>query len=391
MVKKTLCAIAAAFALSRAIAQSSDPVVLSYQRNFIRSSLSTKIELLNDASRITTVNMTPLYADAIDFTMENYPYFGNDQQLLDVAAVAIQKSVPYGDATILPSVKAAFTLFSDQKTRLACLSAFSVLAAKKQDEITFLNDWFAKNIASSGADAKTLSACAETLGKLASSSSFGALFAAATGEYDSGIVAAAKAALGTLNEGFTDNILAILAEKNDKRMYAAFSLASRKENLPSSDRGLIAERAFTLATTMIESSSAARTDALSLLIKESMEQLVSLSWSRASPSVVKYFYFVQKEQSSDGPEIDMIIPVVNCMGAMGTTEAAQALSIYLGLLNSETEQKKTYNEQLMLSVINALGTLGDKTAFDYLLYVGYLNYPETVKKASRDALARLQW
>jgi hypothetical protein len=38
-----------------------------------------------------------------------------------------------------------------------------------------------------------------------------------------------------------------------------------------------------------------------------------------------------------------------------------------------------------------LGDLGDKTAFDYLLYVGYLSYPETVKKASRDALARLAW
>ena len=45
----------------------------------------------------------------------------------------------------------------------------------------------------------------------------------------------------------------------------------------------------------------------------------------------------------------------------------------------------------MLALIQALGDLGDKTAFDYLLYVGYLEYPESVKKASRDALARLQW
>jgi len=86
-----------------------------------------------------------------------------------------------------------------------------------------------------------------------------------------------------------------------------------------------------------------------------------------------------------------MIPVVRCMGAMGSSDSAQALSIFLGLLNSETEQKKTYNEQLMLAVIQSLGDLGDKTAFDYLLYVGYLDYPETVKKASRDALARLQW
>ena len=87
----------------------------------------------------------------------------------------------------------------------------------------------------------------------------------------------------------------------------------------------------------------------------------------------------------------MLTSVITCMGGMGTTEAAQALSIFLGLLNSETEQKKTYNEQVLLSVIQSLGALGDKSAFDYLLYVGYLDYPETVKQAARDALARLEW
>lgn len=391
MIKRMVSACVAIFALSQAYAQSSDPVVLSYQRNFIRSSLSTKIELLNDASRITTVNMAPLYIDALDFATKNYAYFGNDQQLLDIAAVATQKSVAYGDASVLPSIKNAFTLFPDQKVRIACLGAFTALAANNQAEISFLNDWFAQNLASPAVDAKTLSACADALGKMASSSSFAPLFAAATGQYDSGIVTAAKSALNSLDDGYADSILAILNKKNDKDMYAAFSLAVRKENLSSSDRGLISERAFTLATGMVESSAAARTDAISALIKESMEQLKTLSWSQASPAVVKYFYFVQKEQTVVGAEIDMIIPVVACMGSMATTDAAQALSIYLGLLNSETEQKKTYNEQLMLAVINALGTLGDKTAFDYLLYVGYLNYPETVKKASRDALARLQW
>ena len=45
----------------------------------------------------------------------------------------------------------------------------------------------------------------------------------------------------------------------------------------------------------------------------------------------------------------------------------------------------------MLSVITALRKLGDKTAFDYLLYVEYLNYSETVKQASRNAIEELKW
>ena len=127
------------------------------------------------------------------------------------------------------------------------------------------------------------------------------------------------------------------------------------------------------------------------MIHDTLEKLTALSWSQAAPSVIKYFYQIQGDYKNDKSGVDAMLPVIRCMGAMGTTDSAQALSIFLGLLNSETEQKKIYNEQLMLTLIQALGDLGDKTAFDYLLYVGYLSYPETVKKASRDALARLAW
>ncbi|HNY22932.1 MAG TPA: hypothetical protein PKO22_12370, partial [Treponemataceae bacterium] len=127
------------------------------------------------------------------------------------------------------------------------------------------------------------------------------------------------------------------------------------------------------------------------LLKDSMADLKRLRWSQAGSAVTKYFYSVQADYKIGKMGIDRLIPVINCMGSMQSNEAAQALSIFLGLLNSETEQKKTYNEQLMLAVIQALGDLGDKTAFDYLLYIGYLDYPESVKKASRDALARLEW
>jgi hypothetical protein len=44
-----------------------------------------------------------------------------------------------------------------------------------------------------------------------------------------------------------------------------------------------------------------------------------------------------------------------------------------------------------LAVVGNLGILGDKTAFDHLLYIGYLQYPESVKRAARDALQKLRW
>jgi hypothetical protein len=46
---------------------------------------------------------------------------------------------------------------------------------------------------------------------------------------------------------------------------------------------------------------------------------------------------------------------------------------------------------VLLAVIESLGALGDKAAFDNLLYVTYLPYPETITTAARTALAGLKW
>ena len=51
----------------------------------------------------------------------------------------------------------------------------------------------------------------------------------------------------------------------------------------------------------------------------------------------------------------------------------------------------TPEEAVVLSVIKALGGLGDKAAFDYLLYATYLDYPSDVTDAARLALAKLKW
>ena len=45
----------------------------------------------------------------------------------------------------------------------------------------------------------------------------------------------------------------------------------------------------------------------------------------------------------------------------------------------------------MLSLINSLGEMGDKAAFDSLLYATYLDYPEEVIAAAKNALAKLKW
>jgi HEAT repeat protein len=55
------------------------------------------------------------------------------------------------------------------------------------------------------------------------------------------------------------------------------------------------------------------------------------------------------------------------------------------------EQDAEYDADIMLAIIRALGEIGDKTAFDNLLYISSLNYPEQIQSAAREALDRLDW
>jgi hypothetical protein len=148
-----------------AFAQSSDPVVLSYQRNFIRASISTKIELLNDASRITTISMAPLYIDAIRFVTTQYPILGSDAQLIEIGAVAAAKSSQYQDLSILGPVKELFTAVPDSRVRTACLNTLASVSKGRKDEVEFINGWFSETLrtARSGktTDVRVLSAAAE--------------------------------------------------------------------------------------------------------------------------------------------------------------------------------------------------------------------------------------
>jgi len=374
--------------------QSSDPVVLSYQRNFIRAGISTKYELLNDASLITSVNMTPLFIDALAFVKNSWILLGTDSQLMDLASIAAAKSAQNRDVSILPVLRDVFVTITEPRVRTASLNAFAVLFGGRKEDTAFLNEWFVEQLRKGPSDpafdAKTLAVCAQTLGKIGDASSFAVLFEAAVSARDSLLAQASAAALNALQDGYTEQILAKMDGKRLQDTYPAFSFAMRKEGLPAADRGRIAAQAFALAVEEKGETGSDR-EQLAALAGEALAELTALKWAQASPVVVKYFYLRQGDYKNDRSNVDALVPVVRCMGAMGTTESAQALSIFLGLLNSDTEQKKNYNEQLMLAVIQALGDLGDKSAFDYLLYVGYLDYPETVKKASRDALARLEW
>ena len=64
---------------------------------------------------------------------------------------------------------------------------------------------------------------------------------------------------------------------------------------------------------------------------------------------------------------------------------------FLEEMNEMTENEREVSPAIVIAVINTLGAIGDKTAFDSLLAVTYIDYPEAILSAARNALAGLKW
>jgi len=171
---------------------------------------------------------------------------------------------------------------------------------------------------------------------------------------------------------------------------AALEAGLRGDALSPEKRAELAETALSVGVSYQGSSSGDLTYILSLRTSAARE-LTAREWQKASPLAIKHFYDYQMQYNRGQVSKSNFLESIALLGAMGTSEAAQALALYLQLINTETEQGKSFDEQVALAVVNNLGRLGDKSAFDYLLYIGYLQYPESVKKAARDALQKLRW
>ncbi len=88
--------------------------MLAYRRNFARSSLVTKLELLKEAASRSDAAMGPLYDMALRFAVDNAALLGPDPQLRDLAVLA---AVETGKAAYVKAIDDLWALFQAYKDR----------------------------------------------------------------------------------------------------------------------------------------------------------------------------------------------------------------------------------------------------------------------------------
>lgn len=122
-----------------------------------------------------------------------------------------------------------------------------------------------------------------------------------------------------------------------------------------------------------------------------VEFIADEKWSHATELVARNFALSKKEYDGGFISDDDFIKTIRFTAVLKSSKISSALSDCLAGFNGAVGSDARPSEQVVLALIKSLGDLGDKTAFDNLLYVTYLDYSEDVVNAARVALASLKW
>lgn len=375
-------------------AQAAQDLLRSYQRNFVLGGLEVKLQIVQDAGKSGDRDLGPLYLQAVDFVLANHPLLEDEPRcrVLAVSALDLIRAVGFGAAR-----SSAWDLFEtdgSSEVRAACLRCLGVIAKGDPEIVQNINLWLQFQNAAlqtgQAPDEAVTAAAVQALAALGEPSSFAVLFSTMNLGYGAEITGLAREALQSIPGDYPALFLGVMQNSPLPEKLAALKLALEAGRLRESDKGRIAEFALDvgLHATAVDDASRAAVRELRFLAARALSQR---TWSRATPLAIEHFDAVLLEYERGLTDRQYLLESVELLGNCGTHEAAIRLTQYLILLNAYTERVRQFDGEVVLAVIQALGKLGDKVAFDDLMYIEYLGYSTEIKAAARKVRSSLRW
>lgn len=371
--------------------QNSESQVLSYRRNFARANLNTKYELVKEASKNANKESASFFLSALTFVDSVYELLENDNTLMQIGIISVETLARLKESEAILPIRLLFIRVRDVAFEEACVRAFKAFDLSDEKLIADLNlkfeELFYKSVSGQVYSKPLLLAYIDSLGAIGNKQTFSLLFNALIKSSDENITNSCKRALPKIPVNFFDELVNIIEKKELYSTSVAFEIALESTNISEIELAEITDKSMSVA---IDSLNTQKSLSKKVLDK-ALKLLTEKRWQTATDLVVSYFYKVQASYRAGFASAGDFATVIDCMAVLGSKECANALVVFLGLLNSDTERGKAYNEEIVFATVKALGELGDSNAFDYLVYVDYLNYPEKIKKLARESIAKLRW
>jgi hypothetical protein len=386
----------ALFFFARGLLHAQELILITYQRSFLRAGLPSKASVLLDAVNDDRADefIGELYNFALRYVYENGEVLGDDPDMKNLALTAARGAVKAGHPASADMLWNVFTVLSDSFTRVEILNSLTTLALStqggnnsliKENLNRFLLD--ASNDSHAGliVDNQLIKSVIKALVSFGDSSSYQALLSAA-GAFPPPLSKESGQAMDAIPGNLKEFLLGRIRGGQAQEKLAAFMVVEESRSLSISDKGELGEAALESALLLPSQ------DEFSILLRCAAIRSLTLSKrTRASRLVIRHFHTIHTEYMFGIVPKERFIEAIVCLKSMGDFESAQTLILELGYINSSVEKNSAYDGEIVLALIKNLGEMGNKAAFDNLLYISYLGYPEEIKNAARDALNLLKW
>ena len=363
------------------------------QRKFIRGNLADKTAAVREASG----SERQLAETGLDFAIAYQPFLGNDRDLAALAVASIL-ALPKAGASdrdyaerVCDKLVTAFKLFSDETVRITVLDKLVALSsvATSTKAVSLMNDYLASSVRQSASPTPVQLAVLSALGTVGNGASFSLVYSLWKEQVWQTHVAELEAALVSIAEASTADAVRVLLGADIGETKALFAVLTKNAKKSPNFCAELAENVLSKTINSKADFSGGR-ELVELQIAALMI-IADAQWTRASKLVISYFAVAREEYASGVLDDGQFVDVIRSVARFASPDSAAALSGYLSDLNKNVADGTIPATPVVLAVISSLGELGDKAAFDTLLYVTYLSYPEDVIRAARNALARLKW
>ena len=364
---------------------------------FIKGNISEKTSAVREASGAESILLA---LKAIDFSLENKDLLGNDRELEGLAVAAILSISPDYIKNANDSQKSIivsqfinlFNKFSTSNTvAIATLTKYSSLYEYLQDRqfVETLN-FFLKSQEIKKTDESVMKSVFNTLQLIGNSETFLILYDIFDDKNYAHLKNEIENTLVSLSFISQNEIIGLLETADIKDLSQIFKIIKKNSEISKNYVCDVSEKVISKSILLLGSSSFVSQEDI-LVQLEALNNLSDNKWTRASLVAVSYFQFAKKIYNQNLMTEAQFESVINCLSNVSPVDAVIPLTAYLEELNRQKENETDVSSAIVLSVIKTLGAIGDKSAFDSLLAVTYLDYDESILSAARKALSGLRW
>ena len=367
----------------------------SCTKDFIKGNITDKTSAVREANGEEGIWLS---TKALEFALENKQYIGTDRDLdglvisaiLSIPADYFSKS-PQQAAILMKYFIDIFKGFNDSSTvQIAVLQKITAIKDKTDiKNFTAILNEYIQNV-NPGADSSLIKAVINTLEITGNRDSFVILYNLWNNKRFSAFYEDIEKALINLSAFSVNEIIQIIRSKDITQTCKVFALTQKNSKISKNLLCEISEISLSETILLVDSASKF-TNEVNNLQSQCLSILEENKWTRASSIAIDYLRFCKKMFDNGVITEEYFSRVISSMAEISPIESVNTLCALLEEFNNKKEKDEKLSIPVVKAVINTLGAIGNKTAFDYLLAVTYLSYPDEVLSAAREALAGLRW